>query len=201
MASILVVCTGNVCRSPVAEGLLRAALQRRFGDRAPTVASAGTAGWEGAGAQPGSVRAAAELGVDISGHRGRRLLGRHLDEASLVLAMAGEHRDGVLSILPPAAERAFTLKELVRLLEALPPVEPVDEDAAPAATLEVRLAEAGALRRTGFAGNERDEDIADPLGMPDVVYRAVAGELAEWIERLATGLFGRTRAPAAVEGS
>ncbi|MGZ8625275.1 MAG: arsenate reductase/protein-tyrosine-phosphatase family protein, partial [Actinomycetota bacterium] len=47
MASILVVCTGNVCRSPVAEGLLRAALERRFGERAPVVASAGTAGWEG----------------------------------------------------------------------------------------------------------------------------------------------------------
>ncbi|MGZ5351948.1 MAG: arsenate reductase/protein-tyrosine-phosphatase family protein [Actinomycetota bacterium] len=198
MASILVVCTGNVCRSPVAEGLLRAALERRFGERAPVVASAGTAGWEGAGAQPGSVRAAAELGVDISGHHARLLLGPDLEEASLVLAMAAEHRESVLEILPRAAERAFTLKELVRLLEALPPV---GDDADPATTIVARLEQAGELRRRGFPGNMLDEDIADPLGMHDVVYRAIAGELAEWIERLATGLFGRTHAPAAVEGS
>ncbi|HEX7248513.1 MAG TPA: hypothetical protein VF351_10495, partial [Actinomycetota bacterium] len=44
MTSILVVCTGNICRSPIAEGMLRVALQARFGDDAPTVSSAGTWG-------------------------------------------------------------------------------------------------------------------------------------------------------------
>ena len=73
MTSILVICTGNICRSPISEGLLRNALQRRFGPAAPDVSSAGTSGLEGSGAMPESVQAAAELGVDISSHVARRL--------------------------------------------------------------------------------------------------------------------------------
>jgi len=197
MASILVVCTGNVCRSPVAEGLLRSALEGRFGDRAPSVGSAGTMGWEGQPAQRGSVDAAAALGIDIASHRGRFLRRDDVEEASLVLAMAREHREGVVALVPDAAERTFTLKELVRLLEALPPAV---ADGDPAARLGSRVAQASELRRSAFAGNRYDEDVADPLGMPTVVYEAVAGELAEWVGRLAEGLFGRAHARAAAEG-
>ena len=52
MTSILVVCTGNICRSPIAEGFLRAALARRRGADPPQVRSARPPGWEGSGAQP-----------------------------------------------------------------------------------------------------------------------------------------------------
>jgi protein-tyrosine phosphatase len=47
MTTILVICTGNICRSPIAEGLLRQALSGRFGELAPVVSSAGTSGLEG----------------------------------------------------------------------------------------------------------------------------------------------------------
>jgi protein-tyrosine phosphatase len=197
MASILVVCTGNVCRSPVAEGLLRSALEDRFGDLAPSVASAGTMGWEGEPAQRGSVVAAAALGIDIAGHRGRLLRRDEAEEASLVLAMAREHREAVVALAPAAAERTFTLKELVRLLEGLPPAV---DDGDPGARLGSRVAQASELRRSAFPGNPYDEDVADPLGMPAIVYEAVAGELAEWVGRLAEGLFGRAHARAAAEG-
>ena len=196
MAAILVVCTGNVCRSPIAEGYLRSELAARFGAGAPTVASAGTAGWEGSPADPGSVAAAAAHGIDISSHRGRRLLMEHLDDASLVLAMASEHRDGVTAGAPALAGHVFTLKELVRLLEALP--SPTLGD--PTDAVRARVAEADRLRRSGFEGNPRDEDVADPLGMSDAVFLAVASELEEWCARLADGLFGRARARAAAEG-
>jgi len=79
---VLFVCTGNVCRSPIAEGLLYSLLGRRFGDGAPSVASAGTAGWEGDGAQPHSVSAAAERGIDLSGHVARRLEAGAIQEAT-----------------------------------------------------------------------------------------------------------------------
>lgn len=199
MPSLLVVCTGNVCRSPVAEAILGRALDARFGTRAPSVASAGTAGWEGSGASPGSVEAAAELGLDLSGHRARRLSIGEIRAATLVLAMASEHRAAVGALVPEAAERAFTLKELVRLLEALPPPEGALAD--PADALATRVAEACTLRRGGFAGDPADQDVEDPLGMPQETYREVASELDAWCGRLAQGLFGRAPARAVAEGA
>jgi protein-tyrosine phosphatase len=86
MASILIVCTGNVCRSPIAEAALRAALTERFGNRAPAVSSAGTAGWEGSGAVGGSVEAAAERGHDIGDHVARMLTPAMVGDADLASA-------------------------------------------------------------------------------------------------------------------
>jgi low molecular weight protein-tyrosine phosphatase len=186
MTRILVVCTGNVCRSPIAEGLLRAAFAERMGPDAPEVASAGTMGWTGSRADPSSVRAAAELGVDISGHRAREVSEDDVARADLVVAMAPEHAQVFAG---EAGSRTFTLKELVRLLEALPETE----DASPG-RLSERIAQADRLRRGGFEGDPRDEGIADPLGMPLDAFRAVAAELDAWCSRLADGLVGRTDA-------
>jgi protein-tyrosine phosphatase len=187
MASILVVCTGNVCRSPIAEGMLRAALVRRVGDEAPEVRSAGTVGWEGAGAMPESIEAAAERGLDIRSHVARRLTPALLDRADLILAMAQDHREGLDRVRPEVSERTFTLKELTRLVEELP--GPSDRD------LTARVKAAAALRSTGFEGNALDEDISDPLGLPLESYRAIAWELDAWIERLADGLYGPVPVP------
>jgi protein-tyrosine phosphatase len=185
MTSILVVCTGNVCRSPIAEGFLRAAFEARMGSDAPQVASAGTMGWTGSGADPNSVEAAAERGIDISGHRARILDRADIAEATLILAMANEHVDAVNLAAPAARSRTFTLKELVRLLEAAPGMPQEDRD-----PIAVRVEEADELRRLGFSGNPHDEDIADPLGMPVRAFRVMADELEEWCARLADRLVG-----------
>ena len=110
--------------------------------------------------------------------------------------MAGEHRDAVVDAEPSAAGRTFTLKELVRLLDALPPAEPAAD---PEAFL-ARAAAADALRRDGFPGNPRDEDVADPLGQSIDTYRAIAWELDDWIRRLVDGLYGTTPATASMFG-
>ncbi|HSL10072.1 MAG TPA: low molecular weight phosphatase family protein [Actinomycetota bacterium] len=189
MTSILVVCTGNICRSPIAEGLLRAALARRLGSDAPDVSSAGTAGWEGSAAMPESVEAARERGVEIERHVARRLEASHVDAADLIVTMASEHRDAITAWMPEVADRVFTLKELVRLVESMAP-----PTAAP--DLATRVAAAAARRREGFTGNPLDDDVADPLGMPLDSYRAIAWELDEWTERLAEGLAGPVPVPA-----
>jgi low molecular weight protein-tyrosine phosphatase len=192
MASILVVCTGNICRSPLAEGLLRQALDLRFPSGGPTVASAGTSGWEGSPAHPDTVRAALERDVDLSGFLARRLVRDHLEEADLILAMAVEHRSAMRQVFPEGAPRTFTLKELVRLLEALypaPPAEAFDPD-----DLRRRVAEADALRRSIGPVQPLDEDVVDPLGLSLETFRAVGWELAEWSNRLVAGLFGKVPA-------
>ncbi|MEP6973467.1 MAG: protein-tyrosine-phosphatase [Actinomycetota bacterium] len=185
MTSILVVCTGNICRSPIAEGLLRDALQRRFGDAAPMVSSAGTSGLEGSHAMPESVQAAQELGVDIAGHRGRRLTTEMAEGSDLLLCMASNHSD-VLTFEFDLGSRAFTLKELVRLLESLPAL---DAGSGPEGLVE-RLAAAQGARVRGAVPSSRDNDIADPLGQPIEAYRAIAWEIETWMNRLVDGLFG-----------
>jgi protein-tyrosine phosphatase len=195
MTSILVVCTGNICRSPIAEGMLRDALSSRFGDDAPSVSSAGTWGVEGSPPTAEAVAAAAERGIDISAHRARRLAMVPAADADLVIAMAGEHRD-IVSDEVGAGERAFTLKELVRLLESLPPVPP----GAGPGSLSARVEQAHAARQAGFAGNPLDDDVVDPIGMPLLTYRATAWELDEWVARLVDGLYGAEPMPAAREG-
>ena len=187
MASILVVCTGNICRSPMAEGFLRRLLVSR-GVTGIELRSAGTSGWDGSGAVPESVEAAAERGADITAHLARRLDRDMLEEADLILAMCAEHRDAISVLAPSATPRAFTLKELVRLLEGLPP--PAPDGADPGEVLRDRVEAAEAQRASGFAGNPLDEDVSDPLGLPMASYRAVAWELDEWCARLVDGFLG-----------
>jgi low molecular weight protein-tyrosine phosphatase len=196
MASVLVVCTGNICRSPLAVGFLTAALASRFGPGAPTVSSAGTYGWSGSEAMPEAMKAALERGVDISDHRARRLTAGDVLDADLVLGAAAEHRDRVFEDVPGAAVKAFTLKELVRLLEALPTAAGSGE---PGELLIRRVSEAHSLRSSGFVGNPNDEDVADPMGLPLEAFRAIAWELEVWCSRLVEGLYGRIPARAMSE--
>ena len=191
MSSILVVCTGNVCRSPIAEGMVRSILLRRFGDGAPSVASAGTAGWVGSAADPSSIAAAAELGIDISAHRARQLQADDVRSAELVLAMASEHRDAASSLLSGAEDGIFTLKELVRLLEDLPEAP---SSGRPEEVLAAQVSAAHASRFGAIRDRRRDEDVMDPLGMPPDAFRAVARDLDDWCTRAVDGLFGRARA-------
>jgi protein-tyrosine phosphatase len=186
MAQFLVVCTGNICRSPMAEALLRSALQRRLGDAAPAVASAGTIARDGAPAMPEAVKAGAELGVDVSSHSARRLRPEDIRDADLIVGMAAEHLEDVQALVPEAESRTFRLKELVRLLEDTGP-RPVDPTASDGGL-------AGAVsdahrRRTGSPGPD-DDDVMDPLGLSLQSYRVVASELEDLCERLASGLYG-----------
>src|SRR2546422_7739588 len=126
MARILLVCTGNICRSPMAEGFLRQLLDER-GAGEVEVSSAGVQSWDDSPATPEAVRALQERGIDISDHLAQRLNRSLIEEADLVLGMAGDHRDAVVRIVPGAADRTFTLKEFVQLLELgddLPGAEP-----------------------------------------------------------------------------
>src|SRR3989442_10239545 len=88
---ILLVCTGNICRSPLAAALLQRALAQR-GINDLDVSSAGTGAWDGAPVSEGAYLVGLERGLDLSAHRARLLTRELVDAADLILTMARHHR-------------------------------------------------------------------------------------------------------------
>ena len=107
---ILFVCTGNICRSPMAEGMMKVLLPPASDCRI-TVCSAGTHAADGLPAEPGAVRAAREYGADIGGHRSRVIDGSLIARADLILVMERQQARfirstaHVASRCPPTARR------------------------------------------------------------------------------------------------
>jgi glycine hydroxymethyltransferase len=106
--NILFVCTGNVCRSPMAEGLFRKTVQGRGDFR---VASAGVGAINGQPPSANAVRAMKELGVDVSGVRSRLLTAEMIQGADYVFGMTRGHVDAIALLYPQAAEKVFLLRE------------------------------------------------------------------------------------------
>lgn len=181
MIDILTVCTGNICRSPLAEQLLRA----RLADLSPRVSSAGTRGLTDAPMTPEAEHLAVQLGVppaDAGAHRSRFLREEHLVAPDLVLTMTRDHRREIAELAPSRVRTAFTIREFARLAEAIPPAELAAAAEAAGSDPSERL-RAVVLLIASYRGlvppppNPADDDVIDPFRQDWQVYLRSAEQL------------------------
>ncbi|MDH3889965.1 MAG: low molecular weight protein arginine phosphatase [candidate division Zixibacteria bacterium] len=106
---VLFVCTGNTCRSPMAEGALRSLLESKRPDKFEVI-SAGTIGASGYPATMYAVEAAKLRGADISSHQSQPLTNRLVDSVDLILGMTSSHVDQVLRLADDARSKTYLFK-------------------------------------------------------------------------------------------
>lgn len=112
MRTILFVCTGNTCRSIMAEGILKNMLKSKgIGEDKVNVQSAGIAAFPGQSATEQAIYVMFKRGIDISKHSAKQLDKDILNNVSLILTMTQNHKHMILHIYPEAANKVFTLKE------------------------------------------------------------------------------------------
>lgn len=190
VADILIVCTGNIARSPLAEVLLQEEARRRLGPEAPVrVHSVGVHGLDGRPAVNEMQQEAASRGADLSRHRGARVRPDDVRDADLVITMTENHRRELLLSVPAAKERVFTLKELARLLSAAEEPEDPPDDGSVAERVRTlaRRAHRARPRAPQAAG---PEDVRDPYGGSRAGYQEVAAEIDGLVCEVAEALFG-----------
>jgi protein-tyrosine phosphatase len=198
--TVLHVCMGNICRSPMAERLLAKAVRDRIARAAHerVVAdiveeallhnhSAGTGGWHaGEEMNPPAAREVSARGGDPHRFAARRLRMEHLDSADLILTSTADQQEYVVALRPDAASRTFVLGQFGRLLAG------VDRSALPAADLTpeavyargTALVEAIDALRNGTLPLP-DDDLDDPWGRGDQTFSRVADEIEDTVVPLA----------------
>lgn len=188
--TILAVCTGNICRSPLAEQLLAKA----FLDVPEVkVSSVGTQAMVGSGMPPHSLAIAHRLGVHSpEDHISRQMTADELQTGDLILAMDGEHRRLIAETNPRVATKIFTVREFARLANATTDADLLIEFQAVRPTSTVERLRTGvvcvALGRGMTPPPERleDDDVVDPYGHDLNVYERSADELVPAINSTAS---------------
>jgi protein-tyrosine phosphatase len=182
--TVLHVCMGNICRSPMAERLLNRAVRDRVGESADQLVrsvSAGTGGWhEGEEMNPPAARQVRARGGSVDGFEARKLRGEFIDDADLILTATADQTDYVIALRPDAGPRTFVLGEFGRLLgavdaAALPPAEPKPE-AVHARGVAIVVA---ADRLRGAEPPLGTDDLDDPWGRGDQTFQRIGDEIED----------------------
>jgi protein-tyrosine-phosphatase len=154
--NILFVCTGNTCRSAMAEGIFKKMLKERTKNNSKIdVISAGIFALPGIGPTYEAISVMFEQGIDISQHHAQELQEELIKKADLILVMTNEHKEYIHKEFPFTQNKTFLLKKF---------------------TLN--------NKSKSNQNNERNYEIMDPIGRPIEFYRIVARELKENLEKI-----------------
>ncbi|GAA2002716.1 low molecular weight phosphatase family protein [Microbacterium ulmi] len=198
MFEILVVCTGNVCRSPLAGLLLRA----RLAPLGARISSAGTRAVADAPMTAEAVRLAVERGIDpgeAERHRSRSVTEALLSSPDLILTMTREHRRLVAELAPSRLRSTFTIREFARLAAATPAAElrQAAEEGTDAAS-RVRAAAAAVASHRGLVltpGDPSDDDVVDPYRRSWATYQRSAAQLDPAVDAVVRTLWATLAPP------
>ncbi len=184
--SVLTVCSGNICRSPLAEQILRA----RLAD-IPDFAfsSAGTFAGDGDRMPDEAAALSLRFGGDPSEHSARYITATMVADADLVFAMARSHRREIVELVPRKVAVTFTLREFARLSRELSDAE-IAAVASGAPTTRAGIAEvvayvASRKGQVGFPSSTGDDDVLDPYRRGDEAYEQAAAQLVPAADEVA----------------
>lgn len=110
---ILFVCTGNTCRSPMAEALLNALWKEQNSDIELTALSAGVFALDGMPASDEAIRVMKEYGIDLTNHKSKQLTEDIIKQADLILTMTDSHRKTIVDKFPDYKSLVFTLNQYI----------------------------------------------------------------------------------------
>lgn len=180
---VLFVCTGNICRSPMAERLFAA----RIDPALPiTVSSGGTYGLIGWEMDQNSARALREVGGDPSGHEARRIDAAMIKRANLILCADADHVLEVVAVDPQARRRTFTMREFAMFGAGAADVPATTVD-----DLAERVSFVDGVRSAAPPLPGAMADIGDPFGARMTFTRAIARLISETVDGIVAALGAR----------
>lgn len=186
--SILTVCTGNICRSPLAEQLLVAHLQ---GIPEITISSAGTRALVGEPMLATTQEIAHSYGVETTeAHRARQVNETLLESSDLILAMTRDQRRAVVELSPRVTRRVFTIREFARLAEVTTDdvlASEIDRTGESAVERLRAAVKAVTLSRNilPLVADRAEEDVIDPYQREMKVHEASAQQLTPAVDAVA----------------
>lgn len=181
---VLIVCTANQCRSPLAEAVLRQALAGAGLDW--QVTSAGTRAVSGRAPDPSVTKLLRHRGIDEPSWSSSRLTTARVSEAHLILTAAAEHTRAVVALQPRAVRRTFPLLQLARLADQAPVLDCADSLAAGSALLRAAVAARSFVAPVA----EGHEDLADPIGRSLRAFRACEARIDAAVGQILRPLTG-----------
>lgn len=154
--TILFVCTGNTCRSAMAEGIFKKMLKERAEDDTRlNIISVGISALSGMSPTPEAIKVMAEQGINISRHIATQVQEDLVKKADLILVMSNTHKDYIKTKFTFAQDKIYLLKEFAQIGE-FKNIQKTDEN----------------------------YEVVDPLGRPIDFYRIVARELKENLKKI-----------------